>query len=97
MLINMSKIETFRNPEGYALSQLEKNEPSCFNGLVNVEKFEITVVKIEEPKEVYRKRLQKLWDECDNHYHWNPLKKTAERLGVELVGSAGKKRDYKTK
>lgn len=88
----MSKIETFRNPEGYWLNQLINKEPSCFNGSVNVEKYEITIVKIEEPKEVYKERLQKLWDECDNHHHWAPLKIKAKQLGVELVSNAGSKR-----
>jgi len=85
------KIQTFRNPESYTLNQLIKEKPTCFNGNVTVEKYEITVVKIEEPKEVYRERLQKLWDECDNHHHWTPLKGKAKELGVELIGDAGSK------
>ena len=88
----MIKIETYRNLEGGILNQLIKKEPTCFNCCVDVEKYEITVVKIEEPKEVYKKRLQKLWDECDNYHHWTPLKSKAKELGVELVGRAGSKR-----
>lgn len=88
----MIKIETFRNPKGYMLNQLIKKEPTCFNGCVDVEKYEITAVKIEEPKEVYRERLQKLWEECDNHHHWAPLKEKAKELGVELIGDVGSKR-----
>ncbi len=88
----MIKIETFRNPKGYTLNQLFKKEPTCFNSCVDVEKYEITAVKIEEPKEVYREILQKLWDECDNHHYWQPLKGKAKQLGVELVGNAGGKR-----
>ena len=88
----MKKIETFRAIGSYILQQLKQNEPSCFNGIVDVEKYEITIVKIEEPKKVYKERLQKLWDECDNHHHWNPIKATAKKLGVELIGFAGSKR-----
>tara|TARA_R110000803_G_scaffold22260_1_gene55637 strand:- start:1072 stop:1344 length:273 start_codon:yes stop_codon:yes gene_type:complete len=88
----MIKIETFRNPKGSTLNQLIKKEPTCFNGFVDVEKYEITTVKIEESKEVYRERLQNLWEECDNHHHWAPLKGKAKELGVELVGHAGSKR-----
>lgn len=88
----MEKIETFKNPSGYSLNQLVKKEPGCVNGLVNVERYEVTSVKIKEPKEVYRKRLQKLWDECENHHHWAPLKTKAKELGVELIGNAGSKR-----
>lgn len=86
-------IETFNELKGYWLNQLKKDNPSCFNGMVDVEKYKITIEKIEEPKEVYQERLQKLWDECDNHHHWTPLKATAKRLGVELKGSAGNKRE----
>ena len=88
----MIKIETFKKPHGYTLNQLIKKEPTCFNGCVNVEKYEITAIKIEEPKEVYQKRLQKLWEECDNHRNWNLLKSKASELGVELIGDAGSKR-----
>ena len=88
----MKKIETFRNLKGYTLTELIQKEPSCFNGEVKVEKYEVTLVKIEEPKEVYKERLQKLWDECDNHHHWKPLEAKAFELGIELVGRAGTKR-----
>jgi hypothetical protein len=89
------EIETFKNPEGYALNQLKREEISCFNGEVNVEKYHITSVKIEESKEVYQKRLQELWEECSNHHHWNPLRSKAKQLGVELLGHAGEKRKEK--
>ncbi len=88
----MKAIKTFRNIKGYTLNQLIIKEPICFNNSVDVEMYEITVKKIEEPKEVYRQRLQKLWDECENHHHWQPLKGKAKELGVELIGSAGSKR-----
>jgi hypothetical protein len=88
----MTIIETFKELKGYWLSDLKKDNPSCFNGMVDVEKYRVTIEKIKEPKEVYQERLQKLWDECDNHHHWNPLKATADRLGVKLTGSAGNKR-----
>ena len=88
----MEKIETFRNPKGYSLNSLVKKEPGCANGFVDVERYEVTSVKIDESKEVYRKRLQKLWDECDNYHNWVPLKAKAKELGVELIGNAGCKR-----
>lgn len=87
----MVKIETFKELAGYSLTQLKKEEPFCFNGFVSIEKYTITIEKVEEPKEVYRERLQKLWDECDNHHNWVPLKGKAKSLGIELVGNAGNK------
>ena len=88
----MKIIETFRDVTSYYVNQLEKKEPSCFNSNVDVEKYRISIEKIVESKELYRERLQKLWDECDNHHHWTPLQGKAKQLGVELIGSAGSKR-----
>jgi len=89
-------IETFRDPRGFSLSRLEDKEPSCFNGNVSIEKFRVTVEKIEEPKEVLIARLQKLWSECDNHHHWQPLQWWAKKLGVELKHDyRGKKKESK--
>lgn len=85
----MTILETFKKLSSYWLSQITEKEPSCFNGMVMIEKYKITIEKIEEPKEVYQKRLQKLWSECDNHHHWRPLKDKANKLGIELEGSAG--------
>ena len=82
-------IETFREVGGHSASQLKADNTSCFNGMVNVEKYRITIEKIEETKEVYKDRLQKLWGECDNHHHWTPLQEKAKELGVELEGKAG--------
>ncbi len=93
----MKVAETFRKLEGYWLNQLINDNPSCFNGEVSVEKYRITIEKIEEPKEVYKKRLQKLWDECSNYQNWKPLEIAAKRLGVELIGHAGNNRQNNNK
>jgi hypothetical protein len=46
---------------------------------------------------ILAERLQKLWDECDNHHHWTPLRNTAKQIGYELQGSAGsRKKQSKT-
>jgi len=97
--VNPIVVETFRGPDNYILDQLAGErwqEPDCFNGIVRVERYRVTVEKIEEPKEVLRERLQKLWRECDNHHHMVPIRKKAEELGVELIhdewGKGRKKR-----
>jgi len=77
-------IETFRNPSSYWLRQLEQDEPSAFNGIVEVRKYRVTVELIDEPDDVIRDRIQKLWDECDNHHQWQPLKAMAKKYGLEL-------------
>lgn len=83
--------ETFRRPGHWEINPLMV--PSCFNGYVNVEKHRVTVEKIKEPIGVVAARLQDLWDRCDNHHNWLPLKKAAEDLGVTLQGRSGAKRE----
>lgn len=87
--------ETFSELGDYQVSSLKKETPSAFNGFVEVEKYRVTIEKIVEPKEVYAERLQKLWEECDNYHHWDPLKSKAKELGVELIGTQGAKRKKK--
>lgn len=87
-----NKIETFTELQGCTLNSLIQKETSAFNGMVRVVKYKVAITKIEEPKEVYQERLQKLWDECDNHHHWTPLRSKAKELGVELIGEVGTKR-----
>lgn len=82
--------ETFNKPSLYTLNL--KDDPYCLNGYVAVVKYKITVEVVEEPKEVYRERLQRLWDDCDNHHHWTPIKAKAKSLGIDLEGSPNKNR-----
>lgn len=84
--------ETFRSIGSFELMNLTKKEPTCFNGAVEVNKYRITIEKVDEPNEVIAERLQKLWDDCDNMHHWTPLKRAAEKIGYTLVGEVGKNR-----
>jgi len=84
--------ETFRQIGNYEQSNLIQKEPSAFNGWIRVRKYKVTVEPIEEPNEVITERLQKLWDECDNSHHRQPLKAVAKQLGYELQGDSGSKR-----
>lgn len=81
--------DTFRKIGFYEQLNLKREEPTCFNGGVSIRKYKVTIELIEEPNEVLAERLQKLWDECDNHHHWTPLKNAALQIGYELKGSAG--------
>lgn len=58
--------------------------PSCFNGIVCVRKYRLTVELVDEPIEVIHERLLDLWETCDNHHHWGPLQREASRYGLEL-------------
>lgn len=85
-------IETFHPPASYELDRWVDRGPSSFNGIVCVEKYRITIERIEEPKEVLEARLIELWENCDNHHEWRPLQNTAKRLGIELPDTCGIRR-----
>lgn len=88
-----SEIITFRDPRGYGLDNLAKNEPFCWNGVVGVRRFRVSVEIVEEPNEVIIERIKKLWSECDNHHHWQPLQNAAAEFGLELnMDDCGKTR-----
>ena len=76
--------ETFRKVGSFEIGNLTANEPSCFNGIVNVTKQQITIEDVTEPIEVIQARIQKLYDECDNHHHRGPLRAIAEKYGLKL-------------
>jgi hypothetical protein len=85
------EFETFRNIGNYDINNLTQNSPSVINGDVRIKKYKITIEEIGEPKEIYEQRLQELWDNCDNHHRWNPLRNEAKKLNYELIGNAGNK------
>lgn len=82
-------IETFRDPRGYLLSSLMQEVPTCFNGIVHIKKYRITVELIEEPVEIYQERLEFLWQTSNNYHDALPLKAAAKEIGYEFKGSRG--------
>ena len=80
----MESFETFRDIGYYEIHNLTQTEPSCFNGAVRVVKYRIIIERVAEPPSTIRERIQKLWDECDNHHHWTPLQKTGKKYGLDL-------------
>jgi hypothetical protein len=88
-----TEFETFRKLGQWEISNFIQNEPTCFNGMVSIKKYKFTVELIEEPPEVYRERLQQLWNKCDNHHHWHPLQEAALEFGLELkIDEVGRNR-----
>ena len=87
-----TSFETFRSIGSYEISNLTQKEPTSFNGDVRIKKYKVTIEEIIEPKEVYEKRIQELWDKCDNMHHYNPIQNIAKKLGYELKGRYGSKR-----
>jgi hypothetical protein len=84
-------IETFRPVDYYYQCQLEQKHPSVGNDHVRVRRYRITVEEIEESPEVLGRRVQDLWDYCNNHHEWLPLRAAARNCGWTLVGTAGNK------
>ena len=85
------EFETYRQIGSYYQNQLTDKEPSSFNGEVRIKKFKVTIEEVEEPNEVYCKRIQQLWDYCNNHHHWTPIQNVAKELGYTLQGRVGNK------
>ncbi len=82
--MNKKTIKTFQNPSRKQRELEWQSEPYCINEDVCVIQYKVTVEIIEEKKETYRKRLQKLYNETTNDHHWRPIRKEAKRLGIEL-------------
>jgi hypothetical protein len=79
-------VETFNDP-AYEMQRMNShvwNAPYCINGTVSLRRYRITAVEIDEPIEVLRDRLAKLWRESDNYHHRQPLRAVAAELGMEL-------------
>ncbi len=77
-------LETFRDIGNYEVSNLAQEEPSCFNSMVRVRKYRVTVELIDEPLEIIQKRIQALYDDNRNTHHWGPLMAKAKEYNYEI-------------
>lgn len=84
--------ETFMKFGTYERMNLTSENPTCFNGIVSIQKYKITVEPIIDTSEVLAERLQKLWDEATNYHHWIPIQNEAKKIGYTLKGNAGNNR-----
>ena len=84
--------DTFRSLGAWERSNLEHAEPSCFNGIAAVRKWRVTFELLDEPRDEVCARLQRLWEECDNHHNWAALESEAASIGYTLVGRPGSRR-----
>jgi hypothetical protein len=76
-------VESFGRPKLEA-GNIISSEPSVFNGVVSVERFKLTIERIEENPEVYRERLQCLLQQRLHPDNRRAIKDAAKRLGVDL-------------
>lgn len=75
--------ETIGDPASQ-IERLLQDEPSVFNGTVNVERFRVTIERIEEPEDVLKGRLNDLLNQrghIDKNKH---VRKAAAQLGITL-------------
>lgn len=80
----MKSFESYRAIGSFELMNLTQKEPSCFNGMVRVVKYKITVEEIEEPRDVIQARIQKLWDRNTNYHNWGCLERIGKIYGMNL-------------
>lgn len=75
--------ETYQKVDFYDTSRLTMSEPYTGNGMVRIRRYRITVELIDEPIEVLRDRLLRLWRESERNLHiWRPMDEVAEELGM---------------
>lgn len=75
--------ETFGDPS----QQIERfltAKPSIFNGTVSVERYRITIERIEEPEAVLKERLTELIEAPGHIDKYKHVRKAAARLGIKL-------------
>lgn len=77
-------IETFFPIEDYEILNWENYQPSCVNGSLNIEKYRITIEKIDEPKQIIKDRLRLLLRKCKNFHHYEAFQKKAKKLNIKI-------------
>jgi len=85
-------LDVFGNPR-YHIDQMSfLKVPTCFNGMIRLQRYRITVEEVDEPIEVQRERLIHMWRTSErNHHHWSPFKAVANQLGMDFERDLGLK------
>lgn len=80
----MTKVfETYGDPQDQ-IQRVMKEEPHVFNGIVRVERYRVTIERIEEPQEALQARLIELLDQPGHIDKNKRVRQEAKRLGVTL-------------
>lgn len=83
---NTLVIETFGKPSDYQIRSLTRAEPYVHNGEVNVDRYRVTIEKIEEPAEVIKGRLEALLQQKHHIDTPKAIRAKAQSLGITLDG-----------
>ena len=81
----ITQFETFREFRESTQQNLTQDYPSCFNRIVRIKKYRITIEEVEETDEVIRDRIRKLWNSPEvqgNHYYRSTLLAAAREYGI---------------
>ena len=79
------EFETFKEVmQAYYIESLTQKEPSCFNGMIRVKKYKVTIEEVDEPIEVIHERIQKLWDSNTNMHNRDVLTEAAHKYNYEI-------------
>ena len=77
------QFETYHQFGVWEVSQLQRTEPSAFNGKVCVRRYRVTVEEVGEPVDIIRRRIQELCWNCGNHRDSIALQKVARDYGMD--------------
>ena len=80
----MEYFETFKKLGPYERTSLLQKDPSMGSKSVRVVKYKVTVEKIDEPLDVIRARIRKLWDERDDWQDQSSLLAAAKDYNIVL-------------
>ena len=80
---SMQTFETYKHFDDYDISNLTQKEPRAFNGELRVKRYKVTIEEVSTIEEECD-AIQKLWDDCDNHHHYTPIRNYAKKIGYEL-------------
>jgi len=80
---------TFKHIGQWQRERLTQKDPDCFNQVVSVKRYLITVAEIEEPIGVIQQRIRHLWEHSDNANDMGPLREAAAEVGLDLGTSTG--------
>lgn len=75
--------ETFGDPEDQ-IKRLLVEAPTAFNGIVRVERYRVTVERVEEPDDVLKARLHELLKQKGHIDKNKQVRKAAAKLGIKL-------------
>ena len=80
----MESFETFKKLGPYERTSLLQKDPSRGSKSVRVVKYKVTVEKIDEPLDVIRARIRKLWEERDDWQDPSSLLAAAKDYNIVL-------------